>query len=284
MNRNKALLDSLMGLGRDMSKKEKAKSEPEFLKDEVCKHFLVGYCPGKTLGREIEAVRVEFDPHSVIAPCTKLHSVGIRTDFQNHKDYQKYLSRWEESLASLLDKGVREADDKVAREMRRHTEGIAPMVDQDRLCESCGYKYKLRLADINVRDTDGGKFKPDIHPDSELHKGWLKLRAKLDELDDKIRKRQEEQDKKKEEEKDSDGKDGKRDRGSRSGRRRDRDEDDEDDRRSRRRDRDDDDDDRKTRRTSRDDRDDDRRSRRRDRDDEDRDRRRDRSRSRDRRR
>jgi hypothetical protein len=49
---------------------------------------------------------------------------------------------------------------------------------QDRLCDVCGLKYKLRFADINVRETEGGKYKPDIHPESDIHKGYVKLREK----------------------------------------------------------------------------------------------------------
>ena len=49
---------------------------------------------------------------------------------------------------------------------------------QDRLCEICGLKYKLRFADINVRETEGGKYKPDIHPESDYHKNYVKLRDK----------------------------------------------------------------------------------------------------------
>lgn len=49
---------------------------------------------------------------------------------------------------------------------------------QDRLCDVCGLKYKLRFADINVRETEGGKYKPDIHPESDIHKGYIKLREK----------------------------------------------------------------------------------------------------------
>mmetsp|Transcript_5231 Transcript_5231/g.8955 ORF Transcript_5231/g.8955 Transcript_5231/m.8955 type:complete len:286 (+) Transcript_5231:131-988(+) len=178
MNRNKALLDALMGTNRNTSKKNKADGEPEFKKDDYCKFFLVGYCPGKTLGREIESMRAEFDPKSVIAPCNKLHSIGVREEFKSHKDYQKYKRRYEDDLLHLIDKGIRECEDKVAREKRRHAEGIAVMIDQDRLCEVCGLKYKLRFADINVRETEGGKYKPDIHPESDIHKGYVKLREK----------------------------------------------------------------------------------------------------------
>ena len=29
-----------------------------------------------------------------------------------------------------------------------------------------------------MRETEGGKYKPDIHPECDLHKGYLKLREK----------------------------------------------------------------------------------------------------------
>eukprot|EP00438_Fugacium_kawagutii_P003633 Skav224203 [mRNA] locus=scaffold939:767475:786201:- [translate_table: standard] len=94
------------------------------------------------------------------AKCNKLHSIGVREEFKSHKDYQKYKRRYEDDLLHLIDKGIRECEDK------------------DRLCDVCGLKYKLRFADINVRDTDGGKYKPDIHPECDLHKGYVKLREK----------------------------------------------------------------------------------------------------------
>mmetsp|Transcript_42485 Transcript_42485/g.95330 ORF Transcript_42485/g.95330 Transcript_42485/m.95330 type:complete len:276 (-) Transcript_42485:31-858(-) len=202
-------------------KKDKMNGEPEFKKDDYCKYFLVGYCPGKTLGRDVEAIRAEFDPKSVIPPCHKLHSIGVREEFKAHKDYEKYKRRYEDDLLSLIDKGIREVEDKVAREKRRHTEGIAVMTDQDRLCEICGLKYKLRFADINVRETEGGKYKPDIHPESEYHKNYVKLRAKQTEYCKIIDSRPKTEDKEVEKDKERDRRDG----GGRSGSRRGRDDD-----------------------------------------------------------
>ncbi|OLQ09043.1 hypothetical protein AK812_SmicGene7396 [Symbiodinium microadriaticum] len=285
MNRNKALLDALMGANRDASKKDKLNSEPEFKKDEYCKSFLVGYCPGKTLGREVESLRAEFDPKSVIPPCNKLHSIGVREGPPHKSSSLSALpevgGRYEDDLLHLIDKGIREVE--VAREKRRHTEGIAVMTDQDRLCEICGLKYKLRFADINVRETEGGKYKPDIHPESDYHKNYVKLREKQIEYEKIIKARSDGDDKAAD--KDEKDRDRHRDNGGRSGSRRPRDDDrrrdrDDDDRRDRR-DRDEDDRDRNGDRDRRDrgrDRDDDRdrRSSRRSRDarDDDRDRRR----------
>lgn len=195
MNRNKGLLDSLMGLSRNASKQEKASSGPEFKNDDICKNYLIGYCPGKTLGREIENARqldprAEFDPKSCIQPCRLLHSTGTKTEFSEYKDHEKYKRQYQDKLASLLDKALKEVDDKVSREKRRHDEGIAVMMDGDKLCDVCGLKYKLRMADVNVRDTGGSNFKTDVHDTSELHKGYVKLRAKFEELDEEIRKRE----------------------------------------------------------------------------------------------
>ena len=99
------------------------------------------------------------------------------------------VGRYEDDLLNLLDKAVRECEDKVAKEKRRHAEGISVMIDQDRLCETCGMKYKLRFADVNVRETEGGRFKPDIHPECELHKAWVKLRERRFEFDKIVRDR-----------------------------------------------------------------------------------------------
>lgn len=56
-------------------------------------------------------------------------------------------------------------------------------------------KYKLRFADVNVRETEGGRFKADIHPECELHKGWVKLREKRLEFDKIVRDRPPDKDK-----------------------------------------------------------------------------------------
>ena len=67
---------------------------------------------------------------------------------------------------------------QVPRSVYSHTILLVTPLKQDRLCEVCGLKYKLRFADINVRETEGGKYKPDIHPESDIHKGYVKLREK----------------------------------------------------------------------------------------------------------
>ncbi|CAE7358771.1 shy1 [Symbiodinium natans] len=67
----------VLGTNRDVSKKDKINGPGlNFSADDYCKYFLVGYCPGKTLGREVES--------------NKLHSIGVREEFKAHKDYEKY--------------------------------------------------------------------------------------------------------------------------------------------------------------------------------------------------
>ena len=84
--------------------------------------------------------------------------------------------------AKMLKRSARERE----RERQRQSESmrfvsrlqIMAFCNQDRLCDLCGLKYKLRFADVNVRETEGGKYKPDIHPESDIHKGYVKLREK----------------------------------------------------------------------------------------------------------
>eukprot|EP00933_Yihiella_yeosuensis_P071479 TRINITY_DN79686_c0_g1_i1.p1 TRINITY_DN79686_c0_g1~~TRINITY_DN79686_c0_g1_i1.p1 ORF type:complete len:315 (-),score=71.06 TRINITY_DN79686_c0_g1_i1:130-1074(-) len=198
MNKNKALLDSLMGPGRDISKKDKRNSEPEFKGEGVCKDYLVGYCPHKALGKLIKSYRAEFDRESIIQPCTKLHSIGLKQEFLAHKDYEKYKRKYEESLARFLEKAVDEVEAKVAHEKRKVQElGIAENPETP-LCEVCGVKYKRQKNDVNLRDRDG-HFAPDKHPDDPIHKAWLALRTRCQEMNDAIREREEREFKEKEE-------------------------------------------------------------------------------------
>ncbi|CAE8634089.1 unnamed protein product, partial [Polarella glacialis] len=186
MNRNKALLDSLMGPSRNVSKKDKG-SEPEFLRDDVCKSFLIGYCPDHALAKKIEEGRAEFDRESILRPCTKIHAIGLREEFKAHKDCEKYKGKYEESLYKLVQKAVDEVESKVAHEYRKRDEMNIQPGSSERMCDLCGTKYKLMKADINVADLSGNPFKPDDHEYSDLHKGYVKLRAKYDELHEKMR-------------------------------------------------------------------------------------------------
>lgn len=194
MDRTRALLDSLMGPSRDVAKKDKT-GEPDFLRDDVCKFYLIGFCPHALLGKKIKETKAEFDRESMLQPCTKLHAIGLRGEFQQHKDHEKWKHRFEADLAKFLYRAVEEVEAKIAHEKRKRKELDIPDNPEQPLCDICGIKYKRVKNDINLRERDG-EFAPDTHDTWDIHKGYVKLRAKCDEMQELMRQRDEEKAKK----------------------------------------------------------------------------------------
>lgn len=108
MNKTKALLDSLMGPSRNLSKKER--TGDDFLQKNVCKKYLIGFCP-----RSIYGGRIEF----LDQKCNKLHSVAMQKEFSKHKDHDKYRKEYEDQCIKLLTEIVADTDAKAAREERK---------------------------------------------------------------------------------------------------------------------------------------------------------------------
>merc|ERR1719277_1175746 len=107
MNKNKALLDSLMGPSRNKSASER--SGQDFLERNVCKYYLIGCCPHAILGGKVE--RWE--------KCTKIHSQAMIEEFTNHAAHDKYQKEYEASVVRLLSDFASEADARASREQEK---------------------------------------------------------------------------------------------------------------------------------------------------------------------
>mmetsp|Transcript_23047 Transcript_23047/g.49067 ORF Transcript_23047/g.49067 Transcript_23047/m.49067 type:complete len:439 (+) Transcript_23047:132-1448(+) len=111
MDEARKLLDSLMGNHRNVDRAEaKAKKGQNFKEENVCKWFLVGFCP-----------KHEDIFHSTkrdIGSCKKVHSDALRAEYEAHPDKKRFQAEYERSLATYLQELVRAADDWVARERR----------------------------------------------------------------------------------------------------------------------------------------------------------------------
>lgn len=120
MNKAKALLDSLMGPSRNVSTKER--TGEDFLQRNVCKHYLVGFCPHNVLGGEIDMLD---------SKCTRLHSVEMKKEFKSHKDHAKYRKDYEDSLLRLLSDICADADARSVREhkKKRSAENVTRIPD-----------------------------------------------------------------------------------------------------------------------------------------------------------
>mmetsp|Transcript_52348 Transcript_52348/g.168680 ORF Transcript_52348/g.168680 Transcript_52348/m.168680 type:complete len:366 (+) Transcript_52348:101-1198(+) len=110
MNKARAMLDALMGPGRDVVEKDKGKSKEKFKDKEVCKAFLVGLCPldpGLLGGKRNFTV------------CDKIHSEIMRQQFEAHADRQDL--EWDYKLQCLksLEHAIRECDSKILNEKAR---------------------------------------------------------------------------------------------------------------------------------------------------------------------
>lgn len=182
------MLDALMGPGRDLATGDRPNDE--FKDKGCCKHYLVGCCPNAMLGKKMEAIRqspatfcicpgVVFERASILNPegCTKLHSQGLRTQLAEHPDHAKYRSQYEEDLRKFLNEVIMEADGKAGHEKRKQ-EALGNAPDNERLCEVCGLKYRLKRMEYGIEVTDQ-------HPETDVHKVYVKLRAKLEELKEK---------------------------------------------------------------------------------------------------
>lgn len=109
MDDARKLLDSLMGPSRDKSKEEQQRADG--WKDRnVCKRFLVGFCPNDCEDNWFKNTR--RDPGT----CNKVHSERLKKQFQEHPDRPKYEAEYEKDFLIFLEGLVFEADAWIGRE------------------------------------------------------------------------------------------------------------------------------------------------------------------------
>eukprot|EP00931_Biecheleriopsis_adriatica_P030462 TRINITY_DN17963_c0_g1_i1.p1 TRINITY_DN17963_c0_g1~~TRINITY_DN17963_c0_g1_i1.p1 ORF type:complete len:383 (-),score=86.40 TRINITY_DN17963_c0_g1_i1:140-1180(-) len=110
MDAARAMLDALMGPGRDVKEKDKEKAKERFKDARVCKSYLVGLCP--------------FDPLYLggkrkFKPCEKTHSEMMVDLFKAHADRDKLTKRYELDGIPLFEQAVRECDARINEEKKR---------------------------------------------------------------------------------------------------------------------------------------------------------------------
>jgi len=115
MNKARAMLDALMGPGRDAVIKDKAVSKEKFKDRSVCKSFLVGCCP---LDKELLGGRRKFQP------CDRLHSELMRDQFAAHPEVERLRPEYERLRLQDLEYCVRECENHIASERQRIREDL----------------------------------------------------------------------------------------------------------------------------------------------------------------
>lgn len=109
MNKQKAMMDALMGTARNVA--EKDKTGDEFKGDDICKHFLVGFCPDHSFGKLLQKERNPLDNRPLMpAPCTMTHSAVMKADFEKHAKAESFRREYEDSLLKRLQEIVADMD------------------------------------------------------------------------------------------------------------------------------------------------------------------------------
>ncbi|CAK0802450.1 unnamed protein product [Prorocentrum cordatum] len=111
MDDARKLLDSLMGPSRDKDMKEQKRSDG-WKERNVCKRFLVGFCPNDSQDNWFKNTRRD------IGSCTKVHSVALKQQFEQHPDREKYQTDYEKDFLDYLEGLIHEADQWISRERK----------------------------------------------------------------------------------------------------------------------------------------------------------------------
>lgn len=129
-------LDHLMGADRDLPLKEKLAKKMHFDSPEVCKFFLIGFCP-HSLFRNTK---------SALKECKRRHDQHFKDEFERDPDKEYYQKKYEDSLLDFLEELIREVDNK----MKRCVERIeAPIPEQDLNNE---VKEKVKILEDKVKE------------------------------------------------------------------------------------------------------------------------------------
>mmetsp|Transcript_44563 Transcript_44563/g.129585 ORF Transcript_44563/g.129585 Transcript_44563/m.129585 type:complete len:378 (+) Transcript_44563:117-1250(+) len=110
MNKARAMLDALMGPGRDTIEKDKTSAKEKFKDKSVCKGYLIGLCP---LDASLLGGRRSF------SVCSRIHSEPMRDLFKAHKDVEALTLEYEQQSLQDLEFVVRECEGHIAQEKQR---------------------------------------------------------------------------------------------------------------------------------------------------------------------
>ncbi|CAK0887251.1 unnamed protein product [Prorocentrum cordatum] len=240
MNKARAMLDALMGPGRDAGKKD---AKASFRDRAVCRSFLIGFCP---LDKSVLGGKRSLEP------CARIHSETMKEKFEADPEAESYRKDCEASAFKDLEYVIHECDGHISREKARVREEarkrkwalptdvnarISQMKKEvqalEKSCEGMDdhqHKEKennLKQAELLKKDIEeytkeetrkaaekvepdevcdvcgtvyANKEQQDLHLNYRVHKAYVEARERFKELKEKVRSREEELKKAKEEE------------------------------------------------------------------------------------
>ena len=102
-------LDNLMGKDRDLPLHEQLIRKKHFDDPDVCKFFLIGFCPHEFF----------INVKSNIGSCEKRHDQQFKIAFENDPHKEDYQIKYEDALINFLEKKTADVDQKMKRCLER---------------------------------------------------------------------------------------------------------------------------------------------------------------------
>jgi hypothetical protein len=131
MDHLRKALDNMMGKDRDVPLKERMKNQKHFDSNEVCKYYLLDFCPHDLFP----------NTKSDLGPCKKRHDQQFQILFSRDPNKDQYLQKYEEMLMDFLEELIAEVDNKMKKCVERieaplpETERSKEVMDQVRLID-----------------------------------------------------------------------------------------------------------------------------------------------------
>jgi len=129
-------LDELMGKDRDLPLKEKLRFHKHFDNAEVCKYYLLNFCPHDLFP----------NTKSDLGPCKKRHDQFYKQQFEKDPNKEQYQIKYEESLMDFLESLIAEVDNKMKKSLERIE---APLPDTEKPKDLVD---QIRFIDIKIQE------------------------------------------------------------------------------------------------------------------------------------
>jgi rubrerythrin len=162
MEQQRAVLDQLFGLERDLPLSQLSKTKKSYADKEVCKYYLAGLCPYHELFKNTK---------SDLGPCQfQLHDARFKEEYNALSNEHK--QRYERELSRKLQDLVREMDRKIAKNKQRADEENAPKSvteEQQRLLDDMSTQVK-QLMELSQKLGEEGNVTESLQTAQEAEK------------------------------------------------------------------------------------------------------------------
>uniref|UniRef100_A0A8C7AVG9 Luc7-like protein n=1 Tax=Neovison vison TaxID=452646 RepID=A0A8C7AVG9_NEOVI len=211
------LLDELMGRDRNLAPDEK-RSNVRWDHESVCKYYLCGFCPAELF----------TNTRSDLGPCEKIHDENLRKQYEKSSrfmkvGYERDFLRYLQSLLAEVERRIRRGHARLALSQNQQSSGIEELGSEGKVEEAQGMmklveqlkeerellrsttstieSFAAQEKQMEVCEVCGAflivgdaQSRVDDHLMGKQHMGYAKIKATVEELKEKLRKRTEEPD------------------------------------------------------------------------------------------